>query len=224
MAETRIIASILSGEYAEDEALPGERDLAARLGVTRPTLREALQRLARDGWIQIHHGRPTRVRNFWLEGNLGVLEELVHHAAYAPADFVPNLMEVRGLIAPTYARQAVERAPAALAAFLAPYERLPDSAEAFAQADWALHREMAHRAHNPVFTLLLNSFGELYPQVARAYFSASVAREWSRAFYRELRVAAAAGDATAAAAAMARVSERSLALWREMTRVDKGGA
>ena len=50
-----------------------ERELAGQLGVTRPTLREALQRMARDGWIKIQHGRSTRVRNFWREGNLGVL-------------------------------------------------------------------------------------------------------------------------------------------------------
>ncbi|XPE41305.1 GntR family transcriptional regulator [Shigella flexneri] len=35
------------------------------IGVTRTTLREVLQRLARDGWLTIQHGKPTKVNNFW---------------------------------------------------------------------------------------------------------------------------------------------------------------
>ena len=38
--------------------LPSERDLADKIGVTRTTLREVLQRLARDGWLTIQHGKP----------------------------------------------------------------------------------------------------------------------------------------------------------------------
>ena len=67
-----IIALIASGAYSQGQRLPAERELATQLGVTRPTLREVLQRLARDGWIEIRHGRSTRVRNYWQEGKLGV--------------------------------------------------------------------------------------------------------------------------------------------------------
>ena len=70
-AENRLIQAIISGHFPINSNLPAERELAAQLGVTRPTLREALQRIARDGWIEIRHGKPTRVRNYWQEGNLG---------------------------------------------------------------------------------------------------------------------------------------------------------
>src|SRR3990170_7275190 len=73
LAETRLIAAILDGQFPINSTLPPERDLSTQLGVTRPTLREALQRLARDGWLEIRHGRPTRVRDYWHEGSLGVL-------------------------------------------------------------------------------------------------------------------------------------------------------
>ncbi|VEI44878.1 fatty acid metabolism regulator [Actinobacillus equuli] len=33
--------------------------------MTRTTLREVLQRLARDGWLHIQHGKPTRVNDVW---------------------------------------------------------------------------------------------------------------------------------------------------------------
>ena len=63
VAESRLLESILSGSFPINRTLPGERELAKQLGVTRPTLREALQRLARDGWLDIQQGKPTRVRD-----------------------------------------------------------------------------------------------------------------------------------------------------------------
>jgi len=70
IAESRLIQAILTDKFSINSNLPAERELAELLGVTRPTLREALQRLERDGWLEIHQGKPTRIRNYWEEGNL----------------------------------------------------------------------------------------------------------------------------------------------------------
>ncbi|MFZ3080168.1 MAG: GntR family transcriptional regulator, partial [Bellilinea sp.] len=51
ISESRLIDAILTGKFPIDTNLPAERELAVSLGVTRPTLRETLQRLARDGWL-----------------------------------------------------------------------------------------------------------------------------------------------------------------------------
>ena len=40
--EDLLVRSILDGSYPPGASLPGERELAAKLGVSRPTLREAL--------------------------------------------------------------------------------------------------------------------------------------------------------------------------------------
>ncbi|MGD8972137.1 MAG: GntR family transcriptional regulator, partial [Desulfobacterales bacterium] len=42
--EKILVSSILDGTYPTGTALPNERALAAQIGVTRPTLRETLQR------------------------------------------------------------------------------------------------------------------------------------------------------------------------------------
>src|SRR5512143_391382 len=98
LIEARLINAILDDQFPVNSNLPPERDLATQLGVTRPTLREGLQRLARDGWIEIRHGKPTRVRDYWREGNLAVLSAIARHTDHLPADFVPNLLHIRALL------------------------------------------------------------------------------------------------------------------------------
>ena len=47
-AEDHLITAILDGTFPPGSTLPGERELSAQLGVTRPTLREVLRRLEGD--------------------------------------------------------------------------------------------------------------------------------------------------------------------------------
>src|SRR5215216_5276456 len=105
-AEHRLIARILDGTYPIGMRLPPERDLAAQLGVTRPTLREAIRHLEQEGWLRVHHGKPTMVQDFWREGGLGVLTRIISHQGVIHSDFITNLLELRLLIAPTYTRAA----------------------------------------------------------------------------------------------------------------------
>ena len=214
LAESRLIAAILDGDFPINSVLPAERDLAIQLGVTRPTLRETLQRMARDGWIEIHHGRPTRVRDYWHEGNLAVLGAIARHTDHLPADFVPNLLQVRLLLAPAYARLAVERAADTLIEFLQTYPDLDDTPEAFASADWQVHSRLAAESGNPIFTLILNGFKDLYPIMARIYFTPDKARARSRKFYIDLLAAVRSHDADTAEEIVREVMRDSLELWR----------
>ena len=52
-AEYILVTSILNGTYPAGTLLPGERALANEIGITRPTLRETLQRLANEGWVLV---------------------------------------------------------------------------------------------------------------------------------------------------------------------------
>jgi GntR family transcriptional regulator, negative regulator for fad regulon and positive regulator of fabA len=214
LAESRLIAAILDSRFAIGDNLPNERDLSAQLGVTRPTLREVLQRLARDGWLEINHGRPTRVRDYWQEGNLGVLGALARHPSHAPADFVPNLLRVRQLLAPAYTRLAVAREAAAMADFLQPYLALPDSAGALSRADWRLHHRLTVASGNPIFTLILNGFEGLYQVMGPLFFAHAEARARSHFFYRQLATAARNGDAVAAEQIAEQVMAESVAFWQ----------
>jgi GntR family negative regulator for fad regulon and positive regulator of fabA len=214
IAENRLIGAILEGHFPAGSYLPAERDLAVQIGVTRPTLREALQRLGRDGWVEIRQGRPTRVRDFWKEGSLGVLSGMARIPTRLPQDFIPNLLAVRRLLAPTYTRLALERSPAEFEELLSHYQDLEDSPAVFAEADLDLHRRLTIASGNPVFTLILNGFSELYKTMARIYFSEPVARASSRSFYAGLLIAAQNKDPDFAEELTARIMEESQELWR----------
>jgi GntR family negative regulator for fad regulon and positive regulator of fabA len=214
-AEARLIDAILDGFFPIDSNLPAERELAAQLGVTRPTLREALQRMARDGWIEIRHGKATRVRDYWHEGNLGVLSAIVRHSTHLPDNFVANLLIVRQVMAPVYTRLAVANKPGEIAALLKNYPGLPDRSDDFAQADWELHYRLTIASGNPIFTMILNGFCDFYQDMARLYFSSPASRRNSRRFYIDLLTAAIAKDPEKAEAVVRQVMADSLKLWQE---------
>jgi GntR family negative regulator for fad regulon and positive regulator of fabA len=212
-AEESLVTAILDGTYPPGSNLPGERDLATQLGVTRPTLRETLQRLECEGWLTIHQGKSTLVRDFWREGGLNVLGALVRYSRQLPPDFVPNLLEVRLALAPAYARAAIGRSAATMVAYLADHTDLDDTPEAFASFDWDLHYTLTIASGNPIYTLILNGFAGFYEQMARLYFAQPEARASSLAFYDGLLAAARRDDAAEAERITRSVMQESITLW-----------
>jgi GntR family transcriptional regulator len=71
-------SQLQSGEYAVGDRLPSEPELAQELGISRPTLREALQILEEEGAIVRRHGVGTFVAEPRpvLDAGLEVLESI----------------------------------------------------------------------------------------------------------------------------------------------------
>ncbi len=205
---------ILDGVYPPGAPLPGERQLAKELGVARPALREALQRLARDGWVTIHHGKATRVNDYWREGGVNVLTGILNQSDSLPPDFVTHLLELRAALAPDYARRAIARASEEAAAYLETIQDLANTPDAFAAADWGLHRCLSLASGNPIYPLLLNSFAGSYERLARAYFKPEGARISARRFYADLLAIARRADPDAAEEITRQSMLRSIRLWQ----------
>ncbi len=55
-------ALIGKGEFKTGERLPAERDLARQLGVSRPSVREALIALEVEGWVEVRTGSGIYVQ------------------------------------------------------------------------------------------------------------------------------------------------------------------
>ncbi len=135
-AEYKLVTSILDGTYPPGSSLPSERLLAARLHVTRPTLRETLHRLSSEGWVTIQHGRATTINDYWNEGGLRLLGTLAKYGELLSKEFISCLLEVRVVMLPPVARLAITNAPGLFADYLSGYTDLEDDPEKFASFDW----------------------------------------------------------------------------------------
>lgn len=153
--------SILSGALAVDERLPNETELAEQFGVSRPTVREALKRLAAKNLIRSRRGASGG--NFVsLPSEDQVRSDLATTATLLVSHQVFSLAEVaesRRLLETTCARLAADRrSDEHLAALHAAIDRQgrPDlSDEEFCDADVAFHRVIVDAAGNPVLDYVM---------------------------------------------------------------------
>lgn len=90
---------ILEGVLRPGERLPPERELAAQLEVSRPSVREALQRLEAAGLVEARHGGGTFVRNAFAETLTDPLADLFQRHPEAAVDFVEFRYTLDGIVA-----------------------------------------------------------------------------------------------------------------------------
>lgn len=216
IAEQRLVQAILENVFPINSFLPPERELSTKIGVTRPTLREALQRLARDGWLEIHQGKPTRIRDYWNEGNLAVLSSIARYEKDISPDFILQLLEIRVLLSPTYTQLAVQNVPERIISYLSQSPTITDSAELFAQFDWKLQQLLAQNSGNPIFTLILNGFEAIYQEKGILYFSTIETKSNSEDFYHQLCQAAIEKDPISAFQIAKRTMQTSINLMKSI--------
>ncbi len=185
-AEEYIIESIWNNRFPPGTILPAERELSELIGVTRTTLREVLQRLARDGWLTIQHGKPTKVNNFWETSGLNILETLARLDHESVPALISNLLSVRTNISSIFIRTAVKQNPVASQEVLSQVHTVEDHADAFAELDYGIFRGLAFASGNPIYGLILNGMKGLYQRVGRYYFSNPEARKLAIRFYDHL--------------------------------------
>jgi len=215
-AEQYIVESIWNGGFPPGSILPAERELSELIGVTRTTLREVLQRLARDGWLTIKHGKPTKVNNFWETSSLNILETLAQLDQEGIPDLVDNLLSARTNISAIYIRGALKNNPEKAIATLQAYLDIEDTGEAFAQFDYQLNKDLVVASGNSIYLLILNGFRGLYSRIGSLYFSHPRGREISRDYYQTLIDLAKKGQFDEAIFAVRKYGVESGKLWTEL--------
>ncbi len=185
-AEHLLLEAILNQEYAPGSALPAERILATTLGVTRPTLRETLQRLSSKGWITISQGKPTRVNDYLNNGGLALLVSMVGYGKGLSVSMVEHLLQVRSVMLPGIARMAARNDSPALSDYLKKTPGVDENPLGFAAYDWELQLLMVTLSDNPVFRFMFNDFTPIYHGFGEIYFKDQPARQNSLAYYQEL--------------------------------------
>lgn len=141
---------ILEGALKAGDRLPAERELALELGVSRPCLREAIQKLASKGLLYSRQGGGTFVADHLKDA---LADPWAQMLASHPA-LNDDLLEFRAVLESQCAEWAASRATSAdllrldqsLKNAVAAIATL--SAESVAEADQAFHQALAEAAHN----------------------------------------------------------------------------
>lgn len=142
----QIRTGIENGLYAKGSRLPSERDLAQRLKVSRPAVREAIGALQNEGMVVTRYGSGTYVSDTFVRAPQG--SRLPPDEVLAEADFSPvSTLEVRMLIEPAIARLAARRAQRDELAerYLEDMANVKDITDPSQQAMWSECDRLFHR-------------------------------------------------------------------------------
>jgi DNA-binding FadR family transcriptional regulator len=191
---------IEAGSLQAGEQLPSERELAEQLGVSRSTVREAVQFLGALGLVEIRHGSGTFVR---ADGDLPSewLQWTQRHQVQ-----VHELLEVRRGLEAVAAELAAERSHdlGAMEAALAGMEAAIDGPDVpgLVEADLAFHTALAAASGNTALRHLTESLGRELLRERGAIWNEPGRPERSLREHRRIYEAVRAGDALGARTAL----------------------
>ena len=204
----RIRQSIVAGELGADDRLPGESQLAEQFGVSRPTIREALKRLAAQHLIRSRRG-PTG-GTFVNRPNQQQLRDSLTGAAIiavSMGEFDPDdIAEARRELELLCCRLAVSNHQTAdldaMAAEIALQRDSTLSDEEFCASDVRFHRALVDATGNKVLQLVMFSVIEALQPVINMVVFRFRERTQITGFHQRILDAIGAADADAAAAAL----------------------
>jgi DNA-binding FadR family transcriptional regulator len=217
---------ISAGEFDAGTRLPAERDLAKQLGVSRPSVREALIALEVEGWVEVRTGSGIYVQPPQQRNGHGSARA-VNGSNANGADWGPlQVMQARELVEGEVAALAARHAKKAQVAEMADaIQRMRDDVAAGIEpraGDEAFHTAIAQACGNEVLSDTVRSYwsarhGPLFTRLGD-YFENPAS--WSAALVEHAAVldAIRARDPQAARSAMQqhlkKATNRYSASWR----------
>lgn len=193
----QILDDVVNGEFAPGESLPSERKLAEVLGVSRPAVREALQRVAQAGLVEVRQGDATTVRDYRRHASLDLLPRLLLPRGELDPTVARSILEARLLVGPKVAALAAERAGSTIG------DRLRERVAALEADDDPVARQrhaltfwdhVVDGADSIVFRLMFNSLRTAYEPALGALATVMDAEVSRVDAYRTLTDAIVAGD------------------------------
>ncbi len=198
----RFLSMLKEGQLRPGDKLPPERELAAMMQVSRPSLREALRALSMMNVLEIRQGAGTFVSS--LEPEL-LVEHLDFVLSLDDSTFI-KLFEARKILEVGIVGLAAERITKAeiaeLEAGLRRSQETVGEPSAFLQADVELHRKITRAAQNPILSRIIDSIGKLSFASRQRTVEISGIREQTIQDHRAIVAALKAHDPEAAQQAM----------------------
>jgi DNA-binding FadR family transcriptional regulator len=207
----RLLQAIRLGVAGPGEKLPAERDLAARLGVSRVTLRDAIRAVADAGYVESRRGRY---------GGTFVAESLpAIIPTVAPAGDLDDVLTLRHVLESGAAEAAAARAltPAdrqTLTAALLDVSGVDSDEAEYRRRDSRLHLAIAEAAGSPSLTTAVADIRTRVNELLDGIPWLPANIEHSNAQHRTVVEAILSGDAPAARQVMAEHLDGTAALLR----------
>lgn len=194
---------IAAGEFTPGQRLPAERDLAQQLGVSRPSVREALIALEIEGKVEVRVGSGVFVTAQQPSVTPVPLQE-----GEGPFELIKARSIVEGETAASAAEEAEPADVAAIRQAVAEMERAHAEEQGSDTADRAFHLAIARGTHNgPLLSVVQllwdQGRGAVWKQMEK-HFETPDLREATVRDHRAILEAIEAHDPAAARVAMRR--------------------
>jgi len=202
---------ILSGTLSVGEKLPPERELAKRLGVSRPVVHEALVNLAAKGLVSMTPRIGTVVNDFRRQGSIALLTSLLeYHNGRLDSGLLEGMLNMRLLMEVENARLAAKNRTESQVDELKAVVRQeaksdPTDIETITGLDFEFHLIIAIATGNLLYPLLLNSFKPVYTNLTQKFFQDESVVPVVFGFHKDLADAISHRDEKAAADTMLRM-------------------
>jgi len=195
---------IRSGQLKEGEKLPNQNEFAAQLGVSRPSLREALHTLTLLGAVEQRPGLGTVIKSAWsaiytdqmlppLMSDRNATEELLDCRLLIESAIVEIVVEKAG-------DEEIEALGKLISDMQAMYDK--DRLEDFGYLDMRFHIRLAEATHNRYLVHIFSNIRNLMEQFIREKVrimpdrtQSSIDEHWKIFRNIEARNAEAAADA-----------------------------
>lgn len=160
---------LLDGVLSSGDRLPGERELAERLEISRPVLRDALKELENRGLIVSRHGGGTYVADLIGQVFSKPIAELVARHERPARDYLEYRRELEGYAASLAARRATDADRTRLAGIIERLRRAHDQGDFQEEIDGdvELHNAVGEAAHN---IILMHTLRACYKLLAEGIF------------------------------------------------------
>lgn len=202
---------IAAGEFPPGGRLPAERELAVQLGVSRPSVREALIALEVEGWVEVRTGSGVYVLD--RQQANGAAAPAVPAAEWGPLELIRARRVIEGEIAALAATAARRKDLQAMADAIALMREDSGRNVAPLAGDRAFHTAVATACNNGVLLETVQTFwdarrGPLFSRLGDYFESVP---SWKRAIAEHEAVLAAIRDRNpdAARAAMQQHMDKS---------------
>lgn len=168
----QIRSSILAGEFKPGDKLPPERELAEMFGVSRPSVREALNILAAAGMVESYQGGGTLVKSLveTVAGN--PLSELIRVEQERALDVIEVRKGMEAWTAYYAAQRALPEDLRKLEDIVTSMERNLHGLTPSEDLDANFHTLIARATHNVVWLHLMQSIFDAMKEFQRGVWRA----------------------------------------------------